>query len=645
MGLDLQDDFNKSKAKLSASKTFLESKSAINSVKQPYDQFQKNISESQQSLSGAKLNQEFKQVAKNSFEQLFELLQLSRGSSLSSTKFLREILLRVMRQVQVELKDLLISEMLKSLNCANETTFEANQVIYIKVRSIDISKILGIDPNTDEGKSSYEKDLFEATSLNKVPRSTNRLFRSLIENPGVLMSELYGGNYKGISTNDLFDISYETNNDVNEQGKFFKVILKNRPDNINRVSDFLVDYFKTINIIDYNLFVTKLIDQLTGAFSFNVGYGSAELTDQTKLGKIVQRILGMCFDFESEINVGGTAKTPELDDVNDTFFELSEVELRSVDQTVSNIMAGQIVYESCDNVSLPISNTNYLMRELSVTKNDGSNMGQVLDTSIGSMLNDPRWKLAFPFPDRLNLAISFDMILKFPLTASLTVLSPKIMFPLVVMYKSIGLTLNETKKDTLEFLKQFKKFFMNIVSKIGAFFIRTLFEQLKKDILKLTRLILKDLIKEKQSIKAQIILALLDTALFIIQTINDFRKCKSLVSTILQLFSLKIPAVPGLPNLVVPPILLPLSSSLPGTSVNASYNNAIEDMQKLGLPTGPNADGTPNLGLLQTYATISGMKKDQFENGKCEIYVPATTVAAFGGGTTIPQFQATGKYI
>jgi hypothetical protein len=644
MGLDLQDDFNKSKEKLNATKTLAESKEAINSVKQQYDQFQKGIAELQQSLNGAKLNQQFKQVAKNSFEQLFELLQLSRGSSLSSTRVLREILLKVIRQVQVELKDLIISEMLKSLNCSNETTFEANQVIYIKVRSVDISKILGIDPNTDEGKSSYEKNSFDATSLNQVPRSTNKLLRSLIENPGILMSELYGGNYKGVSTNDLFDISFETNNDINEQGKFFKIILKNRPNNINRVSDFLVDYFKTINIIDFNLFITKLIDQLTGAFSFNAGYGSAELTDQTKLGKIVQRILGMCFDFESEINVGGTAKTPELDDVNDTFFELSEVELRSVDQSVANIMAGLVVYESCDNVSLPISNTNYLMQELTVTKNDGSNMSEVLDTAIGSMLNDPRWKLAFPFPNQLNLSISFDMILKMPLTLALSILSPKIMLPLVVMHKSIGLTLNETKKDTLEFLKQFKKFFMNIVSKIGAIFIRTFFEQLKKDILRLTRVILKDLIKEKQSVKAQIILALLDSALFIIQTINDFRKCKSLVASILQLFSLK-PSLPG-PNLTfVPPPLLPLSSSLQGTSVTTSYNNVIEQMQKLGLPTGPNADGTPNLGLLQTYATIYGMKKDQFENGKCEIYVPATTVAAFGGGTTIPQFQATGKYI
>ena len=645
MGLDLQDDFNKSKDDLAVTKTYIQTKSDIRQVLQTGKEFDTSYSNIQQSLTGAKFNKDIKQTAKNSFEQLFELLQLSRGSSLSSTKFLRQVLLKALQQVGVELRNLLISEMIKALNCSLETTYDTNQILYIKVRSIDVTQLLGIDPNSDAGKSSYEQSPFDTSSLNSSPRSTNKLFRSLIENPGVPMSQLYGGDYKGISLNSLFDISYETSNDQNEQGKFFKITLLAKPNNINKVSDFLVDYFKTIDIIDYNLFITKLIDTLFGAVSFNVGYGSAELTDQKKLGKIIQRILGMCFDFDSEINVAGTAKTPELDDVNDTFFELSELDLRLVEQSVANIMAGTIVYESCDNVNLPISNTDYLMKELSVTKNDGSNMGEVLDTTIGSLLNDPRWKMSFPYPDQLNLSISFDVILKFPITAVLTILSPKVLFPLVTMHKAIGLVLDETKKDAVSFLKQFKKFFINLISKIGAIFIKSLFEQLKKDILKLTRLILRDIIKEKQSVKAAIILALLDTALLVIQTINDFRKCKSLVSTILQLFSFKIPPIPGVNTTVVPPAFLPFSSSLQGTSVDTSFLMTIKKMQELGLPTAPYPDGTPNLGLFQTYSVIHGMRQDQYENGKCEIYVPATTVAAFGGGTTIPQFQATGKYI
>ena len=120
MGLDLQDDFNKSKDDLAVTKTYIQTKSDIRQVLQTGKEFDTSYSNIQQSLTGAKFNKDIKQTAKNSFEQLFELLQLSRGSSLSSVKFLRQVLLKALQQVGVELRNLLISEMIKALNCSLE---------------------------------------------------------------------------------------------------------------------------------------------------------------------------------------------------------------------------------------------------------------------------------------------------------------------------------------------------------------------------------------------------------------------------------------------------------------------------------------------------------------------------------------------
>jgi hypothetical protein len=38
-------------------------------------------------------------------------------------------------------------------------------------------------------------------------------------------------------------------------------------------------------------------------------------------------------------------------------------------------------------------------------------------------------------------------------------------------------------------------------------------------------------------------------------------------------------------------------------------------MQKSGLPTGPNADGTPNLGLQAIYSQLKGADRENKENG------------------------------
>jgi hypothetical protein len=41
-------------------------------------------------------------------------------------------------------------------------------------------------------------------------------------------------------------------------------------------------------------------------------------------------------------------------------------------------------------------------------------------------------------------------------------------------------------------------------------------------------------------------------------------------------------------------------------------------MQKLGIPTGPNKDGSPNVNLQQSFAILKGADREQKENGKVE---------------------------
>ena len=65
----------------------------------------------------------------------------------------------------------------------------------------------------------------------------------------------------------------------------------------------------------------------------------------------------------------------------------------------------------------------------------------------------------------------------------------------------------------------------------------------------------------------------------------------------------------------IPTPLLFLTQLLPGTSPERASLNVIEGMQKLGLPTGPMPDGSPNLMNVFMDSIVNGISKEDAENG------------------------------
>jgi hypothetical protein len=105
---------------------------------------------------------------------------------------------------------------------------------------------------------------------------------------------------------------------------------------------------------------------------------------------------------------------------------------------------------------------------------------------------------------------------------------------------------------------------------------------------------------------------LISIATTVTSVIKDYRQCKSIIDAILQLMSLvtKTGSIPS--------SLLPLSSFLPGYSPNRAFIGTIEEMQKLGLPTGPLPDGSPNLQVQSVFAAMKSQDEEQKINGKLE---------------------------
>jgi hypothetical protein len=161
-----------------------------------------------------------------------------------------------------------------------------------------------------------------------------------------------------------------------------------------------------------------------------------------------------------------------------------------------------------------------------------------------------------------------------------------------------------------------------MLSRINEEFLKTLYDVLKKDILGLIAVIIRDVERSKKLKQYAIILRLLELTVIVARLINDYKRCKSLLSSILLLLNLinglgKKPIFGGKQEIPLP--LLLAASLLPGFSPERATLNFIEKLQALGIPTGVLPDGSPNLMLLYNLMTNKSIDEERAANEKVRI--------------------------
>jgi hypothetical protein len=257
----------------------------------------------------------------------------------------------------------------------------------------------------------------------------NRELYTRTQNLNQPYSAVSGNNYDGTSLQNLFDITYvESYTDPITlqpiQGSFFKVDLKPRQ-NLPVVDEFLNDYYSTVDIIDYKAFFTNLSDYVTGAISFGKGDGNLKLVSLQKSLLVMQRILGLCYDSNKEIDVSGVSKLSENDNIDNSFFEFTDLDLRIIEQKTSDIKRGVIEFQDCDMVKEPLN------VEALLTALDGLNFNE--DTSDINEINDALGIIYPAVDDTFKLSIDSGFFEQFVKAIINTILSPKTVLPIMVV--------------------------------------------------------------------------------------------------------------------------------------------------------------------------------------------------------------------
>ena len=630
------------------------------------------------------LQKRFQRNPPNSMDNLLNFLGLTQGTGGATAKYLRTKILEAAAQIEPSLVGILKEETIKVLGCSVEQTYTGFSLesldltpiplrpqaegIYIPVNSLDFFSSLKQSPQTNFGKVYYEKEDPSADPIflpygGEVPFPMNKQLFDLMtqDNAGRTYKQINGKYYLGKSEKPLYDLQYTNVNSFGVTGDYYRVFLIDRKDEetgeiTNNVGQFISDYYSTIKLVDTVDIGAQIVNLISGAIDYDAQFGVGQLDDQSKFALIAQRILGLCFDNRTEIDVSGVSKIAELDGVDNSFFELNEIDLRNIEVQISNVQNGVMEFEDCGNIRLPVDST-VLMDELinfrdSESGDTTARQVEVLSEIIDSISDNPSWSLDVPTNLNVKLSIDKNVIKKIPLAIFAAVLTPKTLLPLYTLLSvvqsataftynqvvtevnqnidevgnlgaSVGTQGSNIINNSEDFLKKYRTFCIEVLSRINVEFLKVLYDILKKDIINLTGLILKDLIESKLKKKYTIINSLVAVTLAVSALVGfvEFRKCKSLMDNILFLLNL---ANKGLgrqtPNEIPLPLLL-LSGNLPGYSPERATINAFELLQSVGIPTGTLPDGSPNLMGLYTKLTNQAVDKEESENGKVEIAV------------------------
>ncbi len=622
MATDIKQGYKDATSKINSYNTTITTQASEKALKKLSlgDNFELSKSEALKQLNNVgDTKQRLQSEIKNQYEELIDLVKTSlpsKPTSNSSTiNFLVKQVLTASQNTKSRISEVVIEESLKVAGCSEEQTFLGNETnsgpnkIYVRLNQIDLFKLLKKDPSEGYNKILYEK---ETPVTGMIPFPMDKELYNRLQNEGVSLSDEFGSDYIGNSGRQIMDVKYVTEYNqggTTYYGDFYEITLRNRP-NLNRVSDFLRDYYKSIDMLNFDRLMSKIMNSLTEFIDISGGLTTSDKEEQSKFEKVLQRILGLCFDSNKEIDVSGTAKLSALDNLDDSFFEMTSSDLRNIENQVNNMVLGVTEFEDCGNVKLPV-NVDAIFEDISQIRELPEN--EKVDAfieKIEKLGKDENWKLQLPDGINIDIAIKDGLLKVIPRAVVTTILSPKVLLGLMIILKSLGSAIVNEIEDFATFMKNMKTYLVNMVSRIASIFVEELFKLLKKNIRRLVETLMVEIIKESKNAQLKVITGIIYILLQLASAVVDWRQCKSVVDEILNLLNLAIPGGSRPPTFA-----LATAGLLPGSSPTRAMANITENIQKLGLPTGDMPDGSPNLVLPATFQQLKGAEDEKLENG------------------------------
>lgn len=456
--------------------------------------------------------------------------------------------------------------------CGTNKNFTGTQFdsVRLKPKEFDFLNVLTVDPNSNVGKIVYEP-LNTVTNKEKVNRGLYDGFSSPYQ-------------FDTSSNKTLFNATWSSGNQ-----EFIISGLTQGTSSV-AVEDFLNDYYSSIELPDISG-ITKMAMLMTiQGDSSETPLFTGAFND---LNRLITKLCSVCGN-PKKTNTLSNQNAIDLFNENDEdlelYFNFDDVE--GIDLDDENARYRKVLrFKDCNNFEVPV-NTDLF--EDFVYLSGKKNLNDLVNSTLNKVAAD-----SFEQSDGSSItlgdfqvSINNLFILNLPKALIMSVISPKIFLPIVVVYKLfksvITSTANQVVETAKEFMKKFHKLFSAIIKDLFWKFITEFWKRVKVDllnfVLKLAQKILKNKLKRYYGVIA-ILISLL-TKILEQGLDNCFDLFNAVISTLTTAINTSIP-------LKIPPVLLLITPFLPGYSPERAYMSAIEGMAAAGIPTGP-INGEPN---------------------------------------------------
>ena len=560
-----------------------------------------------------------KQNQRNIFEEVISVvnkfLEASRSvndsSRFASTQRLRQHVIDSVEVTSNSAKQILM-DCVKSAFFANGgicgtdrflTGADMDSVV-ISPKEIDFLNMFRVPPNSDYGAIMYENP--KRRGGNKVQVNTG------------LYNSFTGGTfeYETPSNKTLFTSTWNTSDQT------FNISGLTQGSGVGqygiiKVEDFFNDYYSNIEMPDLNEIVKKAMLLTLKAASVSadktgvkVG-GSATgmenpLDFTPSLDEAInnlERMLNKLFAFCNNQTERLSGQTPtnlfhENEEPDEFYFDFDDVEGIDIDSEDAR-RRKVLKFVDCNNYEVPY-NTVHI--EDFIYLEDKTDQRTWIDGALNKAASDAyeQSNFAIDLPS-FQLSINLSFIFNIPKALIMSVISPKMFLPFVIIYKLFTAGAKQLIFDVKLIMKLLKKIFLCTINQLFWKFLREFWKRVKTDLKNFLKRIIQKILRDKFKRYYIVIAALIALLKRIIET--GINNCADLIGAIGAAIDGALSASGGLN---IPNVLLLIADKLPGFSAVKTAMDVTEKMEAMGIPTG-GVNGEPNYLVLSHSASIEGM--------------------------------------
>ena len=583
---------------------------------------------------------------------LFQLMKATKGQNNYSNIILKGVFneMKSKSDINLQIKKILKEFFACEVNIMIPSITTVNSVsgISMSISEIDPYGMLQVDPNSALGKHLYDG--------NNINKHINFIFFSALKTtPDKPLSYTFKGREMfQLYASDLTTLVFK-----------FGSYYNNRP-----FSDWIIDYLDSNDFFNLPNFTSMLMDLLSGSISLKAGKGKLQIKEDSKIIKALQKIFGFCsentkpnvsdsststFLNTNQINQSEASNTSSSEDKD--FFNFTNQELDQIEKDASLRSRSSIKFSTCNDLEIVVNPDDVIagldslfgaysetfdVKSNMITPNIYDNSTPILNTDKATQLFSNLLKpgtqaiiaggetdLHLSYPNiqaELQLGIFKAIpyaLLKSVITPKLTLIS-KLSTTIVNFQGGTQVPPIDTKKLITKIAPVLRTVGLNIIDRI----IKNIFDQIKKDIVKLTKDLAVNYIKQRGSDYILTLTSLL--SLLGKLKLPQKTRCQSVISKLLSLLDLgnfgPMPTIPG-------PLILIGGQLKPGLNKVSMINDLKSKLQNKGIETAPFfADGTPNYMMYAMEEMMGVMIEHIKTKAKIDVFAIGATGPINGSG-------------